>query len=317
MSCDGFHRLVRRKFLLHCTIVHFSHSRHSALLFNCHSTVYCGIRMASFVQAGKGTFSAPRTFANDDVTQISIGLLAIGELVQLVLSSISNGQKTRTNLPSNMLAMTAAFLMLILSHFEHRKTFRPSSTLCTYLFISLLLDIPQARTRWMSHQPHSITDVFCIMIGLKILVLVLECKTKIDLLSSREQKRSPEETSNVFSRRFFWWLNDLFFRGYRKALLLPDLFMIDQDLSSETLGAMLEERWASRSKLSIQNWAHLVNNSRKYRRKIHIGLVSCQDVQMAITYSSNSEITVYSIHLFATIPHPRYYRICRYARCSR
>lgn len=133
--------------------------------------------------------------------------------------------------------------ILLLSHLEHRRSFRPSSLLCTYLFVTLVLDIPQARTLLTSSQWRTNSIVFLTAMVLKVAILLLESQDKTILFLSYAQTWSPEETANVFSRRVFWWLNKLFRRGYHKALTMGDLFIIDQTVSGHELGNQLQSAW--------------------------------------------------------------------------
>ncbi|KAL3421008.1 hypothetical protein PVAG01_07453 [Phlyctema vagabunda] len=177
---------------------------------------------------------------------VAIGLLAAVDITQLVLGSNSRSLKTPATIPSNVLAMLVTLFMLVLSHLEHCKAFRPSSIICTYISISLLLDIPQARTLWMSQSQqrwHATAITFQIAMAIKVLILLLESRGKTQLLLQDDHPRSPEETTNVFSRRVFWWLNKLFRKGYQKSLSLPDLFVLDSNLSSQKLGNDLQSKW--------------------------------------------------------------------------
>jgi len=149
-------------------------------------------------------------------------------------------------IPSSVLAIIVTVSMLLLSHLEHRRSFRPSSLLCTYLFATLVLDLPQARTLFISRPWRATSIAFPMAMGLKLVVLLLESQSKTKLLLSSDGARSPEETANVFSRRLFWWLNALFRRGYRKALAMSDLFVIDQSMSGRGLGMRLQSVWNRR-----------------------------------------------------------------------
>ncbi|EKG10418.1 Putative ABC transporter protein [Macrophomina phaseolina MS6] len=178
---------------------------------------------------------------------LAIALLAAAEVVQLALWATRLPVTTHTTLPSSVLAVVVTFSMLVLSHLEHRRSFRPSSLLCTYLFVTLVLDLPQARTLWISHQWRAASIAFPTAMALKVAVLLLESQSKTKLLLSFDRTRSPEETANVFSRRLFWWLNGLFWRGYRKALAMADLFTIDESISAHELGTRLQTVWDRRS----------------------------------------------------------------------
>lgn len=175
-----------------------------------------------------------------------------------MLASFTPYVKVPTTTAANVLAMVVTLPMLLLSHLEHCKALRPSSILCTYLFFTLLLDIPRARTLWMSHQWVAASATLQAAMVIKVSILLLELQTKVRLLVQTDRDLSPEETSNVFSRRLFWWLNQLFRKGYSKSLALPDLYVLDEELASKTVGSRLEKAWNSRRGFSLD---HAINLS--------------------------------------------------------
>jgi ATP-binding cassette subfamily C (CFTR/MRP) protein 1 len=61
--------------------------------------------------------------------------------------------------------------------------------------------------------------------------LLVESISKESILLHR-QKRSPQDTNDMFSQRLFWWLNSMFKRGYSSVLAPSDLHKMDQDLAS-------------------------------------------------------------------------------------
>ncbi|KAF4634157.1 hypothetical protein G7Y89_g3952 [Cudoniella acicularis] len=102
----------------------------------------------------------------------------------------------------------------------------------------------------MSNQWQAASVTLQISMAIKVLILLLESQNKTQLLNQTGMRLSPEETTNVFNRRLFWWLNRLFRKGYRRSLALPDLYVLDQELSSKTLGLRLQETWNRRRKNS-------------------------------------------------------------------
>ena len=173
------------------------------------------------------------------------------EVTQLVLASFTPYVKVPTTTAANVLAMVVTLPMLLLSHLEHCNALRPSSILCIYVFFTLLLDIPRARTLWMSHQWVAASATLQTAMVIKVSILLLELQTKVRLLVQTDRDLSPEESSNVFSRRLFWWLNQLFRKGYSKSLALPDLYVLDEELASKTVGSRLEMVWNSRRGLLL------------------------------------------------------------------
>lgn len=50
-----------------------------------------------------------------------------------------------------------------------------------------------------------------------------------------EKEHSPEETSGILSLGVFFWLNKLFLDGYRKIMLVDDLYSLDSSLDPKIL----------------------------------------------------------------------------------
>lgn len=74
-------------------------------------------------------------------------------------------------------------------------------------------------------------------------MVCLEAKEKRDSLLPNYQSVSPEETSGIYSAWFFWWLNPLFSRGYKKALTVDQLFRVDEKLAPDNEGCGLLAEW--------------------------------------------------------------------------
>ncbi|KFX93901.1 hypothetical protein O988_06581 [Pseudogymnoascus sp. VKM F-3808] len=83
--------------------------------------------------------------------------------------------------------------------------------------------------------------------AIKLCLLFLEGKNKRAFFSNADSERPRQETSGIFNRSVFWWLNSLFLTGYKKVLVLEDLCHLDEDISSEKPIANFERRWESTS----------------------------------------------------------------------
>jgi ATP-binding cassette subfamily C (CFTR/MRP) protein 1 len=151
---------------------------------------------------------------------------------------------THFSLAAAILNLTASFLILILAHFEHVKSIRPSFLLTAYLFVSLLLDAARLRTEWLISVNVSYAAVMSASTALKLALLVLETieKRKI-LISVSEVAPSKESTSGPFSRGFFVWVNSLLMSGWGTALTNDDLPAIYEKLSSEKLAVRFDTAW--------------------------------------------------------------------------
>lgn len=134
-----------------------------------------------------------------------------------------------------------------MSYVEHCRSIRPSAVLNIYLFLSLIFDIAQVRTLYLSDVENaSIAPMLTATIVLKFIMLVLEARSKRSFLKQPYRSFPPEATSGPFSRSFFWWLNSLFFRGFRNFLLFDDLYSLDENLSAERLGERMQSTWDRR-----------------------------------------------------------------------
>jgi hypothetical protein len=135
--------------------------------------------------------------------------------------------------------------MITLSLADHSKSPRPSVLLGIYLSLTLLPDAAQARTFFLSSDdaPEVIySNVFCAALALKILILLLEAKTKSQWLAWDKKDHSPEESSGIFSLGVFAWLNKMFLDGYKGVLTLDDLYPLDSALDGKTLHSKFSAR---------------------------------------------------------------------------
>lgn len=156
--------------------------------------------------------------------------------------------QTHASVAAASLSLIDALAICALSYFEHMKSIRPSTILNVYLFFSVLFDIAQTRTLWLysshsSSRPQSIAVLFTSSLALKAILLVLEASEKRSLLLVRYNHSSPESTSSIFGRSTYWWLNSLFYRAYKRILVVDELWELDDIFSSESLGDKLQGAW--------------------------------------------------------------------------
>lgn len=128
--------------------------------------------------------------------------------------------------------------MAPLSAVEHGRSPRPSELLTSYLFLSLLLDVTQARTLYLSSviaAERTYSNLFTAAVVLKSIILVLESQQKSKWIIWNKKEHSPEETSGIFSLGVFFWLNRLFLAGFKKVLSIEDLYPLDNSLDPNIL----------------------------------------------------------------------------------
>ncbi|KAH6893257.1 P-loop containing nucleoside triphosphate hydrolase protein [Thelonectria olida] len=168
------------------------------------------------------------------------------KLAIILVAFVASAKKlnTRFSLAAAILNLMASFLILILAHFEHVKSIRPSFLLTAFLFVSLLFDAARLRTEWLISVNVSYAAVMSASTALKLALLVLETmeKRKI-LINVSAAAPSKESTSGPFSRGFFVWVNSLLMSGWGTALTNNDLPRIYEKLSSEKLAVRFDSAW--------------------------------------------------------------------------
>lgn len=141
-------------------------------------------------------------------------------------------------LAASALKLVAALFMITLSIVDHSRSPRPSVLLNTYLFLTLLLDAAQTRTLFLSSDDKpelTYSNVFTAAIALKAGILLLEAQQKSKWINWNEKEHSPEEASGIFSLGVFFWLNKMFMTGYKKVLMLDDLYALDNSFDADSL----------------------------------------------------------------------------------
>lgn len=129
--------------------------------------------------------------------------------------------------------------LFALSYLEHRRSIKPSIIIGAYLWITIIMDLAEARSLFLLRErlPGTglIAPVFASVKAVQLLLLVLEEVPKRILLPDRADGWPAESTSGPFSRCVFWWLHDVFIKGYRGSLRIDNLGTIDDQFSSRKL----------------------------------------------------------------------------------
>lgn len=154
--------------------------------------------------------------------------------------------QTRASIAAAILALIATFGLCILSYVEHSKNIRPSSIINAYLLLTVPFDAAQLRTRWLRGDNVAGNGIASSILAVKLFVLISEATEKTRILFTPYADCSPENTSGLYSRGFFWWLNPLFRLGFRNVVNDDDLFAADGDLLSKSLQIRFNKLWADR-----------------------------------------------------------------------
>ncbi|KAJ5946436.1 ABC transporter transmembrane domain type 1 [Penicillium verhagenii] len=136
--------------------------------------------------------------------------------------------------------------IIVLSWVEDERSVRPSSLLAIYLLFTLLFDVVQTRSLWLSHRDLLITILFTTGVATKTAMLLFESLGKQKHLIGSYQDFPPESTSGIVNRSFMWWLNRLFSMGFRSLLTAEDLDRLDKPLESAETARKALRAWTLR-----------------------------------------------------------------------
>lgn len=143
--------------------------------------------------------------------------------------------------------MLSAFALVLLTLLEHSRTIRPSSLITVYLIASSAAEAIQLRTLFNRHYVFSVALLLAANVGLKCTLLVLESLSKQAYLNLPNEIVTPESTSGVISRTFFWWLNSLLVQGFKNVLSVDVLDPLNPSLASTELQDRMQKAWAKRT----------------------------------------------------------------------
>ncbi|KFY05556.1 hypothetical protein V492_08453 [Pseudogymnoascus sp. VKM F-4246] len=195
-------------------------------------------------------WKAPHKVISSYLLTTKIVILAIFSILQVVnvIEVSRSSLQTRASLAAALLALVATFGLCVLSYVEHCKNIRPSSIINAYLLLTVPFDIAQLRTRWLRGDNLAGNGVASAILAVKLFVLISEATEKTKILFTPYANCSPENTSSLYSRGLFWWLNPLFRLGFRNVVNDDDLFAADGDLLSSSLETRFNKHWAGRKK---------------------------------------------------------------------
>lgn len=181
--------------------------------------------------------------------QAIISLLALSQCALLIFWALSK-EKSRTAVAAASLSFLACLGLLWLSSLEHTRSASPSDTISVFIFTSILLDVPQARTLWLRyHSDTAVAATFTAGLAIKVILLFLEAQSKRPWLLPAYRINAPEALANIFNRTVLWWLGPLFLLAYRKTIRFEDLYAVDESLLSESVENRFVRNWSRLRKL--------------------------------------------------------------------
>lgn len=170
-----------------------------------------------------------------------IALIFINAIKLLVLCLVA--PRTSFSIPAAVLCVFVAICLPILTHLEHYRSPRPASLLSLYLGLILLFDVVRTRTLWVIQDNRPFAITFSVGVGVH---LVLFLAINICSNAATTDHRLPRETrANIYTRGLFWWLNPLFWLGFKTILDVPRLPAIDTGLRSQDFFEKVWSQWTT------------------------------------------------------------------------
>lgn len=176
--------------------------------------------------------------------KVTLALYATLQLALLVGWCLERTEANKISISSAVLSLANSIVCCWLSYLEHIRSLQPSSILSIYFFFTLFFDGVQTRTLWLNGYSELICSIFTTSFATKAVILILEAWEKTPYLATNGEDWSPEETSGIFNRSVFYWLNKILLLGYRKIILPEDLYPLDKQIDSSRLHAHFEKYWA-------------------------------------------------------------------------
>jgi ATP-binding cassette, subfamily C (CFTR/MRP), member 1 len=129
------------------------------------------------------------------------------QIALLILHALNPSLRTHATIAAATLTVLDGLGLCLLSHSEHIHSVRPSAIINAYLLLTLPFDVARSRTLWLGQATRSIGATFTSALAVKLIILIAEAIEKRAILLDRYRYSSPEVTSGIYSRSFFWWLN--------------------------------------------------------------------------------------------------------------
>ncbi|OGM41659.1 ATP-binding cassette transporter [Aspergillus bombycis] len=177
------------------------------------------------------------------ITALAFAAIQLALLISWAKKAQPN---TKFSVSSSAINLAVAMEIVVLTWAEDERSVRPSSLLAIYLLFTLLFDIVQTRTLWLSHGDFLIPGLFAASIAAKTVMVFFESLGKQKRLIGSYQDLPPESTSGIVNRSFMWWLNRLFLTGFRSLLTTEDLDPLDKPLESAGAAQKAWRAWALR-----------------------------------------------------------------------
>ncbi|KJZ76226.1 hypothetical protein HIM_04308 [Hirsutella minnesotensis 3608] len=161
---------------------------------------------------------------------------------------------------SAVLVLLGTLGLGLLSAVDQRRSIKPSNLAVLYLIgssFSSALELTFPGNNKSLPLSHPLKWLHLADLVTRLVLLVLECRRKPgNRLSSHLSDCLPEEVPGLLSSAFFWWVNGLLFKGYKRILCLDDIPRLDGKLAPQALRVAIQRNWDLRG-LSFATWGNL------------------------------------------------------------
>lgn len=178
----------------------------------------------------------------------------------LYFQATKTGYGGRYDLLSASLATGSSAVVVLFSRLAHTRMKRPSDIISIFLFASIICDVVQLRTHWLSLAPSHLTGLLAATAGLSFLLLALELMSKSKTTITERFMEEKSASSSALSKVFMWWLNDLVRYAYGNQVGPEDLYPLDKELAAEKHRIRFMTRYralqskAKKSNTSASGW---------------------------------------------------------------
>jgi len=162
-----------------------------------------------------------------------------------VVSAKSPSKTTTASLWSTIISFASIIALWVLSYYEYTISIRPSSQITLYLLYLVSSTAVQVRTLWLMQGMQVLAGLTTFALLLQLVLLVLECRSKLEVLAQKYGPYPPEAVKDVFNRSVFWWLNAIFRLGFSHDIQMDDMFPTEPALSSQILNSTFHCVWLS------------------------------------------------------------------------
>ena len=181
---------------------------------------------------------------------VLLSAFAAIQLTVLLIRATNIEAATNASVSAGALDFAAACVLFILSCYEHSRSVTPSTIISVYLLLSFAFDAVRLRTFYLidAFAARSIAHLLSLSLTAKFGVLVTEAVEKRSILLEPYKQLPPEQTSGIYNKTVFWWLNPLLKVGFGTNLRTNDLFSLDETLASANVYRRFQRHWHAKRK---------------------------------------------------------------------